>query len=52
MSEAFTVSTLIDALREYEKNGWGDTIIVDSEGISFCEFNVENQCDGEVVVIQ
>lgn len=52
MVEAFTVSSLIDALRKYEALGWGDTIIVNAEGLSFCELNVENQYDGEVVVIK
>lgn len=51
MVEAFTVTSLINELREWEKNGWGATIIVNSEGVSFCELNVKTQYDGEEVLV-
>ena len=52
MPEAFTVSSLIDALCELEDKGWGNTKVVNYEGFDLFEVNVENQYDGEVVVIQ
>lgn len=51
MSEAFTVSSLIDALIELEDRGWGNTEVVNYEGFNLFEVNVENQYDSEVVVI-
>ena len=52
MSEAFTVSSLIDALLDLEDKGWGNTEVVNYEGFNLFEANVENQYDGEVVVIR
>lgn len=52
MNEAFTVSSLIDALLILEDTGWGNTLIVNSEGLSFCGIKIENQYDGNVVVIK
>jgi len=52
MSEAFTVSSLIDALCELKDKGWGNTEVVNYEGFNLFEVNVENQYDGEVVVIK
>ena len=51
MSDSFTVSTLINALRELEDKGLGDTAVVNYEGFNLFEVNVEEQYDGEVVVI-
>ena len=52
MSESFTVSSLIDALLILEDNGWGNTLIVNSEGLNFCQLKFANQYDGKVVVIK
>lgn len=52
MSEAFTVTSLINALIELENRGWGNTEVVNYEGFNLFEANVENQYDGEVVVIR
>lgn len=52
MNEAFTVSSLIDALLILEDTGWGNTLIVNSDGLSFCGIKIENQYDGNVVVIK
>lgn len=52
MNEAFTVSSLIDALLILEDTGWGNALIVNSEGLSFCDIKIENQYDGNVVVIK
>lgn len=52
MNEAFTVSSLIDALCELEDKGWGNIEVVNCEGFNLFEANVENQYDGEVVVIR
>lgn len=52
MPEAFTVSALIDALCELEKQGHGDLEVVNYEGFNLYEVVVEQQYDGNVVVIQ
>lgn len=52
MNVAFTVSSLIDALLILEDNGWGDTLIVNSEGLNFCQLKFADQYDGTVVVIK
>ena len=52
MPEAFTVSSLIDALCELEKQGHGNLEIVNYEGFNLYEVEVEQQYDGNVVVIQ
>ena len=51
MSEAFTVSSLIDALCELEKQGHGDLEVVNYEGFNLYEAVVEQQDDSSVVVI-
>ena len=51
MDKSFTVSTLIDVLCELENKGFGDTKVVNYEGFNLFEVNVEEQYDGEVVVI-
>ena len=52
MSEAFTVSSLIDALCELEKQGHGNLEIINYEGFNLYEVEVEQQYDGNVVVIR
>lgn len=52
MDKSFTVSTLIDALCTLEAKGFGDTKVVNYEGFNIFEVNVEEQYDGEVVVIK
>lgn len=52
MAEAFTVSTLIDALCELEKQGYGEFEVVNEEGFHLYEAVREEQYDGNVVVIQ
>ena len=51
MDKSFTVSTLINALCKLEDKGFGDTKVVNYEGFNIFEVNVEEQYDGEVVVI-
>lgn len=51
MSKAFTVSSLIDVLCELEKQGYGNVKIIDYEGFNLYEVKVEQQYDGNVVVI-
>ena len=51
MNEAFTVSFLIDALCELEKQGYGNLEVVNYEGCNLYEAVVEQQDDSSVVVI-
>ena len=51
MSEAFTVTSLIDALCELEAKGYGDLEVVNYEGFNLYEVEVERQYDGDIVVI-
>ena len=52
MPEAFTVSSLIDALCELEKQGHGNLEIVNYEGCNLYEVEVEQQYNGQVVMIK
>ena len=51
MSKAFTVSSLIDALFELEEQDHGNLEIINHEGFNLYEVKVEQQYDGNVVVI-